>query len=63
MLIAKKHKQIHSRKVHFWIKIWLDRGDGLRAGSEVSDDGNTSSDDGNKGRCQDRLLAYNTEII
>ena len=25
MLIAKKHKQILSRKIHFWTRIWSDR--------------------------------------
>ena len=48
MLIAKKHKLLVSRVVHFWTRIWSGPGDGLRFGSEACDDGNTVSSDGCK---------------
>ena len=48
MLRAKNHKLFGSRVVHFWTRIWLDRGDGLRVGTEVWDDGNTVNCDGCK---------------
>ena len=48
MLIAKKHKLLVTRVVHFWTRIWSGPGDGLRFGSEACDDGNTVSGDGCK---------------
>ena len=57
MLIAKNIIEL-SKKVSFWIGILSDREDGLRAGSDVWDDGNTSNDDGSKSRCPYCHLAY-----
>ena len=48
MLIAKKHKLLVTRVVHFWTRIWSGPGDGLRFESEACDDGNTVSGDGCK---------------
>ena len=58
MLIAKKHKWILSRDVRFWTRIWSGQGDGLRAGTEMWDDGNTNSGDRSKARCPGHLLAF-----
>ena len=66
MLIAKEHKRILSREVRFWTGIWSDQGDGFKAGSEVWDDGNISSNDGSKGKCSDRsqsLYPYFNQMI
>ena len=58
ILISKKHKRILSRKVHFWTEIWSDRGDGLRVGSEVWDESNTSSRRKQRRCPKFSLLAY-----
>ena len=48
MLSAKKHKLFVNRVIHFWIRIWSGRDNGLRVGIEKWEDGNTSNDDGCK---------------
>ena len=57
VLRAKKYMLFFTRVVHFWIRIWSGRGDGLRVGSKQWDDGNTNNGDESKGRCPDRLLS------
>ena len=63
VLRAKKHMLFWTRVVHFWTRIWSGQGDGIKAGSEGWDDSNSSSGDGSKGRCSDRLLAYKVNNI
>ena len=64
MLIAKKLKFFGSREVHFWIRIWSGRGDGLRVSTEVWDDGNTANGTDAKlqGKLEKRQI-YSKSII
>ena len=62
MYIAKKHKRILFREVHFWNIIWSGRGDGFRAGIEMWDDGNINNGDGSKGRCPDRFFDFSISL-
>ena len=43
-----------SRVAHIWTRIWSGRGDAMRVGSEIWDDGNTANGDGFKTPDSDR---------
>ena len=62
MFQAKKHKRILSREIHYWTRIWSGRGDGLRAGTEKWEDGNTNNGDGSKGKCPDCFLTKSIHL-
>ena len=51
MFLAKKHKRILSREVHFCPRIWSVLGYGRRAGTETCDYGNVINGDEYKVTC------------
>ena len=68
LTVEKKHMLFGSRVVHFWTRIWSNRGDGLKTGTEVRDDCKTANGDGCKtpgsdGETSNKLLINMTNIM